>query len=76
VKGLPLAGAPLAVTGDMQRKEQLILKQVFQSIAVAVTIVFLGHFLIWLVAQGVRMPDGLSDPPAYVGDQTKTPPDD
>lgn len=47
-EGASLAGPRLAVTGDMQRKEQLILKHALQSIAVAVTIVFLGHFLFGL----------------------------
>jgi hypothetical protein len=60
----------------MKRKQSsspLILTHALQSLAVAVTIVFLGHFLIWLVAKGVMMPDALGDTPAFFGDQTWTP---
>jgi hypothetical protein len=50
-----------------------ILTDALRSLAVAVAIVFLGHFLIWLVAQGVIMPDALGDTPTHFEDQADAP---
>jgi hypothetical protein len=60
----------------MRRKltpRTLILTQALQSVAVAVAIVFLGHFMIWIVAQGVTMSDALGDAPAHFEDQADAP---
>jgi hypothetical protein len=60
----------------MKRKQPsgpLILTHALQSLAVAITIVFLGHFLIWLVAQGVMIAGRARHTPAYFGDRTGTP---
>jgi hypothetical protein len=54
-------------------RSTLILTQALQSVAVAVAIVFLGHFMIWMVAQAVMMPDATGDTPPHFEDQADAP---
>ena len=60
----------------MKRKlveTRAILTDALRSFAVAVAIVVLGHFMIWLVAEGVMMPDAFGGTPTPFEDQAESP---
>jgi hypothetical protein len=60
----------------MKRKlveARAILTDAPRSFAVAVAIVLLGHFMIWLVAESVMMPDAFDGTPTPFEDQAEAP---
>jgi hypothetical protein len=72
VGGLFLAGGSCG----MKRKlveTRAILTDALRSFAVAVAIVLLGHFMIWLVAEGVMLPDAFGGTPTPFQDQAEAP---
>jgi hypothetical protein len=72
VGGLFLAGGSCGMERRLV-ETRAILTDALRSFAVAVAIVLLGHFMIWLVAEGVMLPDAFGGTPTPFQDQAEAP---